>query len=55
MALTRGSAQTELSVSKVTGKRSKASAKLEGRVIPAGYKRSAAVKAYITKQQPPKR
>lgn len=33
----------------------KASAKLEGRVVPAGYRRSAAVRAYIAKQQPPKR
>lgn len=33
----------------------KASAKLEGRVVPAGHRRSAAVKAYLAKQQPPKR
>lgn len=33
----------------------KASAKLEGRVVPAGYSRSATVRAYIAKQQPPKR
>ena len=32
-----------------------ASAKLEGRVVPAGHRRSAAVNAYIAKQQPPKR
>lgn len=47
-------------VSKAAVKRSgllavKASAKLEGRVVPAGHKRSAAVKAYLAKQQPPKR
>lgn len=33
----------------------KASAKLEGRVVPAGHRRSAAVKAYLSKQQPPQR
>lgn len=33
----------------------KASAKLEGRVVPAGHRRSAAVEAYLAKQQPPKR
>lgn len=33
----------------------KASAKLEGRVVPAGHRRSAAAKAYLAKQQPPKR
>lgn len=33
----------------------KASAKLEGRVIPADHRRSAAVKAFLAKQQPPKR
>lgn len=47
-------------VSKAAVKRSgmravKASAKLEGRVVPAGHKRSAAAKAYLAKQQPPKR
>lgn len=47
-------------VSKAAVKRSatravKASAKLEGRVVPVGHQRSAAVKAYLAKQQPPKR
>jgi hypothetical protein len=41
-------------VSKAAVKRSgiravKASSKLEGRVVPAGHKRSAAVKAYLAK------
>lgn len=44
-------------VSKAAVKRSgvravKASAKLEGRVVPAGHQRSAAAKAYLAKQQP---
>lgn len=30
----------------------RASAKLEGRVVPAGHRRSAAVQAYLAKQQP---
>ena len=34
---------------------SKASAKLEGRVVPARHKRSAAVTRYIVKLQPPRR
>lgn len=47
-------------VSKAAVKRSsiravKASAKLEGRVVPAGHQRSDAVKAYLAKHQPPKR
>lgn len=47
-------------VSKAAVKRSgmravKASAKLEGRVVPANHQRSAAVEAYLAKQQPPKR
>ncbi|WP_170220065.1 hypothetical protein [Mycolicibacterium hodleri] len=33
----------------------KASAKLEGRIVPAGHRRSAAAKAYLAKKQPPKR
>lgn len=33
----------------------KASAKLEGQVVPAGHRQSAAVKDYLAKQQPPKR
>lgn len=50
----------EVVVSKAAVKRSamravKASAKLEGRVVPAGHRRSAAAKAYLAKQQPPKR
>ena len=42
-------------VKKAGARATKASAKLEGRVVPAGHKRSAAVKAYIAKQQPPRR
>lgn len=33
----------------------KASAKLENRVVPAGYTRSAAVQAYIAKHRSPQR
>lgn len=33
----------------------KASAKLEGRVVPAGHQRSAAVEAWLAKQQSAKR
>lgn len=42
-------------VKKAGMRATKASAKLEGRVVPAGHHRSAAVKAYLAKQQPPKR
>jgi len=42
-------------VKKAGMRATKASAKLEGRVVPAGHRRSAAVKAYLAKQQPPKR
>ncbi|WP_221046693.1 hypothetical protein [Mycobacterium senriense] len=42
-------------VKKAGMRATKASAKLEGRVVPAGYSRSASVKAYIAKQQSPKR
>ena len=40
---------------KAGARATKASAKLEGRVIPADHRRSAAVKAYLAKQQSPKR
>lgn len=33
----------------------KASAKLESREVPSNHRRSAAVEAYLAKQQPPKR
>ena len=46
---------TKAAVKKAGVRATKASAKLEGRVVPAGHKRSAAVRAYIAKQQPPKR
>lgn len=42
-------------VKKAGMRATKASAKLEGRVVPAGHRRSAAVQAYLAKQQPPKR
>ena len=42
-------------VKKAGMRATKASAKLEGRVVPAGHRRSAAVTAYLAKQQPPKR
>ncbi len=42
-------------VKKAGMRATKASAKLEERVVPAGHRRSAAVKAYLEKQQPPKR
>lgn len=42
-------------VKKAGMRATKASAKLEGRVVPVGHRRSAAVKAYLAKQQPPKR
>jgi len=42
-------------VKKAAARATKASAKLEGREVPAGHVRSAAVTRYIAKQQPPKR
>ena len=42
-------------VKKAGMRATKASAKQEGRVVPAGHRRSAAVQAYLAKQQPPKR
>lgn len=44
-----------VAVKKAGVRTTKASAKLEGRVVLVGYTRSAAVKAYIAKQQPTKR
>ena len=46
---------SKAAVKKAGARATKASAKLEGRVVPAGHRRSAAVKAYLAKQQPPKR
>lgn len=42
-------------VKKAIARSTKASAKLEGRVVPPGHRRSAAVSRYIAKQLPPKR
>lgn len=46
---------SKAAVKKAGRRATKASAKLEGRVVPAGHRRSAAVKAYLARQQPPKR
>jgi hypothetical protein len=46
---------SKAAVKKAGVRATKASAKLEGRVVPAGYQRSAAVEAYIAKQQLSKR
>jgi hypothetical protein len=46
---------SQAAVKKAGVRATKASAKLEGRVVPAGYVRSAAVRAYIAKPQLPKR
>ena len=46
---------SKAAVKKAGARATKAAAKLEGRVVPAGHRRSAAVKAYLAKQQPPKR
>jgi hypothetical protein len=46
---------SEAAVKKAGVRATKASAKLEGRVVPIGHQRSAAVEAYIAKQQLPKR
>ncbi|GFG53365.1 hypothetical protein MAGR_48060 [Mycolicibacterium agri] len=46
---------SEAAVKNAGVRATKASAKLEGRVIPVDHRRSAAVKAYLEKQQPPKR
>lgn len=45
---------SKAAITKAGARATKASAKLEGRVVPDGYKRSARVQAYITQQQPPK-
>ena len=44
---------SKAAVKKAGVRATKSSAKLEGRVVPAGYLRSATVAAYISKQQPP--
>lgn len=46
---------SKAAVRRAGARATKASAKLEGRVVPAGHKRSAAVAAYIAKRQLPKR
>lgn len=46
---------SKVAVKKAGLRATKSSAKLEGRVVPSGYRRSAAVSAYIAKQQPLKR
>lgn len=46
---------SEAAVKKAAVRATKASAKLEGREVPTDHRRSAAVKAYLAKQQPPKR
>lgn len=46
---------SKAAVKKAGIRSTKASAKLEGQVVPAGHRQSAAVKAYLAKQQPPKR
>jgi hypothetical protein len=46
---------SKAAVKKAGVRATKASAKLENRVVPAGYIRSAAVRGYIANQQPPKR
>jgi hypothetical protein len=43
---------SKAAVKKAGVRSTKASAKLEGRVVPSGHRRSAAVKAYLAKQQP---
>jgi hypothetical protein len=44
---------SKAAVKKAGVRATKSSAKLEGRVVPAGYIRSATVAAYIAEQQPP--
>jgi hypothetical protein len=44
---------SKAAVKKAGVRATKSSAKLEGRVVPAGYIRSATVAAYISEQQPP--
>ncbi len=46
---------SKAAIKKAGVRSTKASAKLEDRVVPADHRRSAAVKAYLAKQQPPKR
>lgn len=46
---------SKAAVKKAGMRSTKASAKLEGQVVPASHRRSAAVKAYLANQQPPKR
>jgi len=43
---------SKAAVKKAGMRATKASAKLEGRVVPADYRRSATVRAYIAKQLP---
>lgn len=46
---------SKAAVKKAGSRSTKASAKLEGRVVPTGHRRSAAVDAYLAKQQQPQR
>ena len=46
---------SKAAVKKAGVRSTKASAKLEGRVVPTGHRRSAAVDAYLAKQQQPQR
>jgi hypothetical protein len=46
---------SQAAVRRAGARATKASAKLEGRIVPAGHRRSAAATAYLAKQQPPKR
>ncbi|BBZ31040.1 hypothetical protein MMAD_53350 [Mycolicibacterium madagascariense] len=43
---------TAAAIRRAGARATKASAKLEGRVVPHGHRRSAAVRAYIEKQRP---
>ncbi len=46
---------SEAAIKRAGIRATRASAKLEGQVVPPGHRQSAAVKAYLAKQQPPKR
>lgn len=46
---------SKAAVKKAGARAVKASAKLEGRAVPAGHRRPPAVTAYIAQQQPPQR
>lgn len=46
---------SEAAVREAGARATKASAKLEGREVPAGHRRSAAVEEYLAQKQAPKR